>query len=261
AILYTASWDNGPRQLFLTNPFSPESRLLGFQDQRLVSVSRSGELALLSTDGTMPIRGGLLSRVPMNGGAPLPVERNVMSADWSADGRLAIVRAIDGTNQLEFPAGTVVHKTSGWISSIRIAPRGDTIAFIEHPVRNNNRGSVKLADRGHAVRTLSGEWTNAGGLAWHPSSHDIWFTASRDGGPKSLWAVSAAGKVRPVTQIAGMMTLRDIAPDGRALASRETELLEMAAVVAGQAAPRNLSWLDWSRVADISADGRLVLFD
>ena len=262
SILYTANWDNGPRQLFLTNPFSPESRLLGFQGQRLLAISRSGELAMLSVDGTMPITGGLLSRVPMNGGSLLPVDRNVMSADWSADGsRLAIVHAIDGTNQLEFPVGTVIHKTAGWIGSIRIAPRGDRIAFIEHPVRNDNRGSVKLAEPGQAARTLSGEWTNAGGVAWHSSPNEIWFTASRDGGPKSLWAVDVTGKVRPVTQIAGSMTLRDIAPDGRVLASRETQLLEMAAVVADEATPRNLSWLDWSRVADISADGHVVLFD
>src|SRR5216683_1499579 len=66
AILYTASWDNGPRRLFLTNPYSPESRPLGLDDLRVVAVSRSGELALLSTDGTGPINGGTLSRVPMN---------------------------------------------------------------------------------------------------------------------------------------------------------------------------------------------------
>src|SRR6266571_256723 len=116
AILYTANWDEGPRRLFLTNPVSPESRPLGFDGSRLVSVSRTGELALMSFDGAAPITGGELSRVRMNGGAPAPVERNVMSADWSADGRLAIVRAIDGANQLEFPVGTVIHKTSGWIS-------------------------------------------------------------------------------------------------------------------------------------------------
>ena len=262
AILYTASWDNGPRQLFLTSPSSPESRLLGLQGQRLVAVSASGELALLSADGTMPITGGLLSRVPMNGGSPLPVERHVMSADWSPDGsRLAIVHAIEGTNRLEYPVGSVVHKTSGWISSVRIAPGGDSLAFIEHPVRNDNRGSVKIIEPGRPVRTLSADWPNAGGLAWHPSSREIWFTASRDGGPKSLWAVSVTGALRPVTEIAGIMTLRDIAPDGRLLLSRETELLEMTAVVAGDREPRNLSWLDWSRVADISADGQLVLFD
>jgi DNA-binding winged helix-turn-helix (wHTH) protein/WD40 repeat protein len=259
-ILYTANFDNGPRRLFLTNPVSPESRALGFDDLRLVSVSRTGELALMSFDGTMPITGGALSRVPMNGGAPLPVARNVMSADWSPDGRLVIVRAIDGSNQLEFPAGEVLHKTSGWISSVRVSPTGERIAFIEHPVRHDNRGAVRLVDSDRTVRTLADNWANAGGIAWSPARNEIWFTASLDGSPKSLWAVSMSGKPTPIAQIAGVMTLRDIAPDGNALTSRDTERLEMA-LVKGNTPQRDVSWLDWSRVADISPDGGLILFD
>jgi len=262
AILYTASWDNGPRRLFLTNPYSPESRPLGLDDFRLVSVSRSGELALMSFDGTMPITGGSLSRVPMNGGAPTPVDRNIMSADWSPDGsRLAIVRAADGANQLEYPAGRVLHKTSGYLSGVRVAPREDRIAFIEHPLRHDSAGVVRVVDAVGAVRTISREWSDVGGLAWNPVTNGIWFTASRDGEPKSLWAATLAGDLRSIAQIAGTMTLRDIAPDGRALATRDTELLEMAAIVDGRDQQQNLSWLDWSRVADVSADGTLVLFD
>lgn len=261
AILYTASWDNGPRRLYLTNPYSPESRSLGLDDLRLAAVSGTGELALLSTDGTGPISGGTLSRVPMNGGSPSPVDRNIMSADWSADGRLAVARAIDGVNQLEFPIGRVRHKTSGWISSIRVAPRGDRLAFIEHPVRHDNRGTIKFIEADRPVRSLTSEWANAGGIAWHPALNDVWFTASRNGEPKSLWAATLGGDVRSLAQIAGSMTLRDVAPDGRALVTRETEQLEMAAVVSGEQGQRNISWLDWSRVADISADGREILFD
>src|SRR5262249_12793650 len=118
-ILYSAAWDNGPRQLYLTNPYSPESRNLGIADLRLVAVSRSGELALLSSDGNSPISGGTLGRVAMNGGSPLTIDRNIMSADWASDGRLAVVRAIDGVNQLQFPVGHVLHKTAGWVSSRR----------------------------------------------------------------------------------------------------------------------------------------------
>jgi WD40 repeat protein len=262
SILYTANWDQGPRRLFLTHPSSPESRSLGFENLGLVSVSHSGELALLSSDGTLPIAGSTLSRVPMNGGSPLTVDRNVMSADWSADGsRLAISRAVEGVNQLEFPAGNVLVKTAGWIGGIRMSPDGKRIAFIEHPVRNDSIGSIKVTEPGQPPRTLSADWANAGGIAWHPSGKEIWFTASRGGAPKSLWAVTLAGKLRPVAQIAGTMTLRDIAEDGRMLVSRETELLEMAAVLSDEEGLRNLSWLDWSRVADISADGRLILFD
>jgi DNA-binding winged helix-turn-helix (wHTH) protein len=259
--VYTASWDNGPRRLFITNPSSPESRALGFDGLRLVAVSRSGELALMSFDGTLPITGGTLARVPMNGGAPLPIERNIMSADWSADGRLALVRAADGANQLEFPPGTVLHKTSGWMSGVRVSPSGNRIAFVEHPVRNDNRGTLKLRDADGVVRALTQEWPAAGGVAWHPTGDEIWFTASRDGTPKSIWAVTLKGALRSVTHIPGTVTLRDIAADGRALTSRDTEQLEMAALVEGETVTRNLSWLDWSRVADISLDGRLVLFD
>jgi len=261
AILYTASWDNGPRRLFLTNPYSPESRPLGLDDLRVVAVSRSGELALMSTDGTGPINGGTLSRVPMNGGDPLTVDRNVMTADWSPDGRLAIVRAIDGVNQLEFPIGRVLHKTSGWISSIRVAPANDRIAFIEHAVRHDNRGTVRIVEPNRPARSLSSEWANAGGLAWHPRFDEVWFTASRGGEPKSLWAATTSGEIRSIAQIAGIMTLRDLASDGRALITRETEQLEMAAVSIGQQDQHNLSWLDWTRVADVSDDGQLILFD
>jgi WD40 repeat protein len=260
SILYTASWDNEPRRMFSTYPSSPESRPLGFDDLRLVAVSKSGELALLSFDGTLPVAGGTLSRVPMNGGAPSPVEQNVMSADWApGSDQLAIVHAVEGTNRLEFPIGNVIATTPGWFSGVRISPRGDRIAFVEHPVRNDNRGSVKITTLAGVATTLSGEWTNVGGIAWHPSG-EIWFSAARDGAPKSLWAVSAAASVRPVAQIAGSMTLRDISADGSVLLSRDTTQLELAAVTDG-AEQRNLTWLDWSRVADVSGDGSIVLFD
>jgi Tol biopolymer transport system component len=185
-----------------------------------------------------------------------------MSADWSPDGgQLAISRAVDGVNLLEFPVGSVLARTAGWIGGIRVSPDGERVAFIEHPVRNDSRGSVKVVDPGQSPRTLTADWANAGGLAWHPSGEEVWFTASRGGVPKSLWAVTLDGRLRPITQTAGTMTLRDIGPDGRVLLSHDTQQLEMAGLVEGESGQRNLSWLDWSRVADVSPDGRLVLFD
>jgi eukaryotic-like serine/threonine-protein kinase len=259
SVLYTASWDNGPRRLFSTYPSSPESRALELRDYSLVAVSATGELALLAFDGTLPIAGGTLSRVPMNGGAPSPVTQNVMSADWAPDSdRLAIVHAVDGTYRLEFPIGTVLATTPGWFSAARVSPAADAIAVIEHPVRNDNRGSVKIVDLAGKVQTLSDEWTNVGGIAWHPDG-DIWFTAAGDGASKSLWSVSRSGGLRPVTQVAGAMTLHDINPDGELLLSRDITQLELAALVGDDA--RNLTWLDWSRVADVSHDGSALLFD
>ena len=43
--------------------------------------------------------------------------------------RLAVVRAIDGSQQLEFPIGRAIYKTAGWLSSVRLSPSNDTIAF------------------------------------------------------------------------------------------------------------------------------------
>jgi hypothetical protein len=43
--------------------------------------------------------------------------------------------------------------------------------------------------------------------------------------------------------------------------SRDTARLEMAGLTEADDVQRDLSLLDWSRVADVSADGRLVLFD
>jgi DNA-binding winged helix-turn-helix (wHTH) protein/Tol biopolymer transport system component len=259
-IFYTANWNDGTH-LYVTHPSRPESRRLDVHGRRLVAVSRSGQLAFLSSDGTMPLAGGTLSKAPLNGGAPLDIERNVMSADWSANGEtLAIVRAIDGTNQLEYPPGTVIAKTSGWMSGVRVSHDGRRIAFIEHPVRHDNQGSLKVFE-GRAVRTLSGPWANAGGVAWHPEGKQVWFTASRDETPKSLWAVDLDGRIRRAGEMPGAISLRDIAPDGRVLATRESRRLEMAVMTESEPAARDISLHDWSRVADVSPDGRMILFD
>jgi hypothetical protein len=95
-----------------SNARSPESRSLGFSGSNVASVSHRGELALLTQEGVAPIMGSVLSRVPVNGGAPVLVDRNVMSADWSSDGTtLALVRAVEGVNQLEFPPRHVLYRT------------------------------------------------------------------------------------------------------------------------------------------------------
>src|SRR5204862_2804600 len=128
------------------------------------------------------------------------------------------------------------------------------IAFVEHPIRHDDSGRVRLIVPGGAARTLDGDWSSISGLAWHPSGKEIWFTASRDEGPRALWAVTTTGRLRTVIRAPGVLTLRDIARDGRVLLSRETRRLEMAGKIGTGAAERDYSWLDWSRVQEISAD-------
>jgi hypothetical protein len=260
-ILYAAQWENEPRRIYQAHVGDPVSRLLGFEGLSLAAVSRAGELALLRSGGTMNIRGGTLSRVTVNGGLTQPIAENIFGADWSSDGtRLALVRVVAGAQQLEFPEGRVLYHTSGWINNVRVSPGDDAIAFIEHPVRHDDAGSIRLVDmRGNAT-TLAADWASASGLAW--KDHDeIWFTAARDNAPRSVWAVRRDAKVRSVGQAPGVLTLRDITPDGRVLLSVESRRLEMAGAIAGEAHERSFSLTDWSRVQQLSSDGTLLLFD
>ncbi|MGH9660104.1 MAG: winged helix-turn-helix domain-containing protein, partial [Bryobacteraceae bacterium] len=157
-VVYGARWESGRSDLYLVAGDGPESRLLGFPDLSLAAVSKKSELALLSFGGTMNIAGGVLSRVPVTGSAAAFAERGVMSADWTRDGeRLVVVRAAEGKNQLESPAGQVAYRTGGWLSSPRVAPDSDRIAFIEHPFRHGESGRVMLLEPGRA-RVLSDGW-------------------------------------------------------------------------------------------------------
>jgi hypothetical protein len=260
-VLYAAHWENEPRRIYQAHVGDPVSRLLGFEGLSLAAVSRRGEMAVLRSGGTMNIRGGTLSRVTVNGGLMQPVAEDIFGADWSSDGtRLAVVRVVAGAQQLEFPEGRVLYHTSGWVSSIRVSPGDDAIAFIEHPVRHEDAGSIRLVDlRGNAV-TLAADWASASGLAWKDYG-EIWFTAARDDAPRSVWAVRRDGKLRSVGQAPGVLTLRDIAPDGRVLLCVESRRLEMAGAIAGEEGERSFSLTDWSRVQQLSRDGMLLLFD
>ena len=261
-IIYSAQWDRSPRQFFVVQGAGPESRALDIRPElSLASVSRDGELALLQFGGTMNIGGGNLLRMPLTGSAQTVVDRSVMSADWTPDGKaMVIVRAIEGRNQLESPAGNVVYKTAGWLSNPRHSPVSNAVAFIEHAVRHDDAGRIMLYEQGRGVRPLTDTWASANGLGWRPRGDEIWFTAARTGS-RSLWSVDTAGRVRPIAKTAGELTLRDIAADGRALATRDVRRLEMAGRLAGDEEEREYSWLDWSRVQEVGPAGRLVLFD
>ena len=58
-----------------------------------------------------------------------------------------------------------------------------------------------------------------------------------------------------------MLTLRDIAADGKLLLTIEARRLEMAGRIAGDSGERALSLTDSSRVQQLSADGSLLLFE
>ena len=245
---------------------APGPQQLGITNASLLAVSPQAELAVLdqgsgSQSTLHPLEmSGTLARVPLNGGAPRELLPGTEAADWSPGGELAVVREMGDKSRLEFPVGKVLYESAGWIATPRFSPGGDSIAFLDHPVREDDRGSVGIVDLNGNKRTLSGFWESARGLAWSPRGDEVWFAATRSGGSWALYAVNLNGRERRVLSVAGGLSLRDISREGQVLLSRDNERLGIQFMGAGETQPRELSWEDWSMVTDISPDGKQILF-
>jgi serine/threonine protein kinase/Tol biopolymer transport system component len=262
-IVYSAAWEGNPIELFITRPDSPESRPFGLSKAEVLSMSPEGEMAvLLNSHNVDPyVNEGTLARVPLGGGAPREVLENVQWADWSPDGtNFAVVREFAGLSRLEYPIGKVLYQTGGWLSHPRVSPKGDRVAFIEHPVRRDDAGSIAEVDLSGNKKTLSTGWETAWGLGWSPNGSEIWFSSTRLGYGRYLSAVNLSGKERLLAREPGTLTLQDVAKDGRVLITRDVPRVGMVGVTAGSSKERDLSWLDWSAPKDLSVDGRMLLF-
>ncbi len=255
-------WTGGQPELDLVNTASPESRRLPFPPGALTSVSRSGELAIIANgEAVLPSSRAVLSRVPLNGGSPRVVATGVEAADWAPDGdSLALLLARDNGTAIEYPKGHVLLTTPDLITGIRFSPSGEYIAFLSHPLRQDDAGMVKVVDMKGNVRTLTRRWSSLRGLAWAPSGREVWFAASESGVDRALRAVTLDGHDRIIAQVPGVLRLLDIGRDGRVLLARDDTQTTMIGRLPGDAGERDLSWFDSSHVEDISADGNLVLF-
>jgi Tol biopolymer transport system component/predicted Ser/Thr protein kinase len=262
-IIYSAAWEGKSLQLFTTRPESPESHELEPAGADVLAVSSSGEMALSLRSHPVAqfLYSGTLARVPLVGGAPRELMDNVEWADWAPDGNtLAIVRQEQGRHRLEFPPGKLLYEADGWIGHLRISPRADTVAFIDHPQLGDDGGEVATVDLAGKKTTLSTGWDSIQGIAWSPGGDEIWFTATRTGGDRSLYAVNPSGTVRLLARVPGELTLLDVDRDGHVLLTRGNDRAGMMGLAPGDAKERDLSWLDWSVPGDLSADGRTVLF-
>ena len=263
-ILYSAAWQGTPVDVFTARPEAPEARSMGLSRTQLVSVSSASEMAVLLNSkaiGTW-VNMGTLARAPLVGGAPREVLEHVQWADWSADGsNLVVVRDFGGRNRLEYPVGKPLYETGGWIGHPRFSPKGDLIAFIDHPVQGDDSGTLAVIDLAGNKKTLSGEWFTIQGLAWSPDGKEIWFTASKSGVDRTLYATTLDGKERMVLRLPGAVMIFDIFKDGRVLLMRASWRRELVGMTADDAKQHDLSWLDYTYPADVSTDGKTLLFD
>jgi Tol biopolymer transport system component len=261
-VVYAAAWDGQPIRLFSTQTDSTESTPLNLPDAQLLSVSPSGELAVSlghRYEGWMGA--GTLARAPLRGAGARPVLEGVREADWSPDGSdLAVVRRVGGIERLEFPAGKVLYQTGGWLSHIRFSPKGDRIAFGDHPLWGDDNGSVSVIDLAGRRTTLAHDpQASLRGIAWSPSGDEVWFTGARGVSDQSLRAVDMSGRERLV--LAGLtdMVLFDVSREGRLLLGRETPMRHVEALVPGSSTPRDLSLRLGSMARGIPADARAVV--
>jgi Tol biopolymer transport system component len=243
SVIYGASWNGLPKEMFLTRSGGPESRSLGLTDVDIYAISSSGEMAIINNRGT-------LARVPMGGGAPRDVLEGVTWADWSPDGnQLAVVK---GQQRLEYPIGRLLHEGDG-IRSPRVSSDGRSVAFAEGD-------GVRLSDLQGNVRTLSEGWGGGlSGLAWSARGDEIWFTVAGEKG-FTLHAVSLSGRVRDLARFPAPITLDDISREGRVLIRSGTRRQEISGRLAGATEEQDLSWLSQSRWPHLSADGKVVAF-
>jgi serine/threonine protein kinase/Tol biopolymer transport system component len=261
-VLYSAAWDGKPVEAFSTRLGGPESRSLGLPSTGVLAISSAGELALsMGCELNWAECRGTLARMPLAGGAPREVLRDVFYADWTPDGKnLAVVRLAEGRFRLEYPIGKVLYETAGWLTYPRFSPKGDRIAFFEHPTLENNSGSVAMVDLGGKKTTLSSGWMNLKGLDWTPDGDEVWFSANRTNRAQFIWAVTLTGSERLVLQAPGWMRLQEISRDGRVLLIHVNPRTRTVCRPPGASGERDLSWFDWSTAADLSADGKTLLF-
>ena len=263
-LLYAASWEGRPVEIFVSRLDSPEARPFGLKSADLLGVSPSGEMAISMGRrfaGAFQ-RTGTLARIGMTGGGtPREVQEDVQWADWSPDGRsFAVVRAVGPQMQLEYPAGKVLFHTTGWITNPRVSPDGRSVAFLHHPVQGDDGGSVDVVDSAGADHKLAADFSTEGGLAWF---------AGRQGGLVLRGGIGRqpGGLRRIARRPPAHPRARHRKPDAaRRLARRQGAARPRLAALGnprvrpGRPEKRDLSWLDWSSVRDMASDGSVFVF-
>ena len=263
-VIYSAAWEGKPLDLYTTRPESPQSQQMEPKGADVLAVSASGEmlLALQSKprDSSF-LYAGTLARVPLVGGAPREILNDVEWADWSPDGNnVVVVHEVGARKRLEFPLGTVLYEADGWIGNPRVGPDGKNVAFVDHPQAGDDGGAVAVVNLAGNKTMLSDGWDSVQGIAWSPDGSEIWFTATRTGGDRSLYATDLSGKVRLLARVPGELTILDVGKEGNVLLTRGNDRSGMMGLAPGEVKEKDLSWLDWSVPGSLSPDGKMILF-
>ncbi|HEX2687572.1 MAG TPA: protein kinase [Kofleriaceae bacterium] len=262
SLLYSAAWEEHAMAVFTARLGGGGTRPLELPPAQLLAVSSRGELAL-SLDHRF-FEGfhqrGHLALAPLEGGEPRGLGIDVQHADFSPDGaELAIVRRAGARFRLELPIGRVLLE-GGWLSHPRIFPDGELVACCVHDSPQDDRGDLVLVPRrGGAARAIATGWSSIDGLAWTPSGHAMWISASRKGGNNSVWAIARDGRDLSRVPSVGRVRVHDVAADGRLAVTQTSGRVRTMVKAPGATAEVDLGLSDLAMVSDISGDGRFVV--
>jgi DNA-binding winged helix-turn-helix (wHTH) protein len=173
-----------------------------------------------------------------------------------------------GNDALEFPLGRLLYEAGLRYlgGNLRVSPRGDRVAFIEHAADGNfdaftpSPGHVVVIDR-QARKLVSSEWPSIGGLAWSPDGNEVWFTATKTSFASAIYALSLAGRERLVAEMGETIYLHDISRDGRVLMAQGRFNAEARGRMAPDAVEHDYTWLDGTTEPRFSPDGRSFIFN
>jgi Tol biopolymer transport system component len=262
SVIYGAAWEGNPVEIFHSSLDSPDARPLGLTGADVLSILPNGEMAVVLRRQRGPAGfnfNGMLARVPVAGGTPREILDRVESADAAADGSLAVAYHSQGKARLEFPIGTLRFESSTWIGDVRVSPKGDMVAFVEHGDPIGDNGLVRVVGP-KGSQKLTRDYGRVQGLAWSAAGDNIWYTAADSGGSRNLHVVDLNGNDRLVYRVPGTLRVQDVAKDGRILLVHETARAGILAHVPGSSGERELGWFDWSICRSLSDDGKRLLF-
>jgi serine/threonine protein kinase len=262
-VVYSAAWNGAAPAVYSTRTDFSESREVVPGPSKLLSISKSGEMAVLLRARPLEwfAMEGTLARIPADGGAPRELLENIRDATWSPDGsQLAIVRRVDQKVRLEFPPGRVLYETVGGISYPRFSPKGNRIAFLDHPAKGGHWGTVAVVDLQGKKTVWSRVYEELDGLLWSPTGEEVWFGGEGERNAIQVFAAAPGRKTRLLTAAPGDLTPLAVAADGRMLANRLSLRAQIVCALPGVSRPRDLAYLGASRLADLSSDGKKLLF-
>lgn len=255
-IIYTGSFEGNASELFLTRIQGVESRPIGIQNAHILSISTSGQMAVLLQHPIRVFSEGILADVPLSGGAPREIADHVWGAAWTPDSsKLAVVRRVSNKSRIELPLGTVLYESPAFIRDLRFSSDGTMIAFAEHAFVSSVGAATIIDLNGRKLASSKDIYPE--GIAWFNST-ELWITslAVKGGGGSELYGLKPSGKQRLIQRFPRSV-LHDISATGLILLTNDEIRGITTALLDGK--ERDVSIFDETGLADLSSDGTTLL--